>query len=180
MGSACAACHASSPTFAFTSCSISSIAASVASWTARCDPRPEASICLRACCRIDRMAILASSPSFLTWRAVSSRCSTLRGGMLTQTVVGLRAYALSRDSVKALTIDGTLARSNGVIRMRSPCDLTAPSRLIGTEWPWQSTRIVWIKPMLIVPLRMPRTCSAKCRATFCILGFQSCMFLSLP
>ena len=62
--------HLNSPAFAFTICSISSIAASVASWTTRCEPRPEASICLRACCRIERMAILASSPSFLTWRAV--------------------------------------------------------------------------------------------------------------
>ena len=45
-------------------------------------------------------------------------------------IEGVRAQ---RDSVRALTMDGTLARSNGVIRMRSPCDLTAPSRFIGTE-----------------------------------------------
>ena len=62
--------------------------------------------------------------------------------MLTHTVVGLRAYALSRDSFKALTMEETVARSKGVTRMRSPCDLTAPSRLIGTERPSQSTRMV--------------------------------------
>jgi hypothetical protein len=95
--------------------------------------------------------------------------------MLTQTVVGFRAYALRRDSFKALTIAGTLARSNGVIRMRSPCYLTAPSRLTGMERPSQSTRIVWTRPMLTVPLWITRTCSAKFRATFCIRGFQSCI-----
>lgn len=48
-------------------------AASVASWTHRCDLRPVIAIRWRASCRIARTATLATSPSFLTCLAISPR-----------------------------------------------------------------------------------------------------------
>jgi hypothetical protein len=79
----------------------------------------------------------------------------LSDGTMTLTEDGFRAWALGRASLSARTMAGTTALSEGVMRMWSPCCLT-PDR--GGTF----LAVRTLKPMLIVPVRMPASCLRTC------------------
>src|SRR6516165_5052984 len=61
------------------------------------------------------------------------------------------------------------------MRIRSPCNRAVPRRLMGTRFPWTDTRTVSIRPTLIVPERMARSCSARCWTAFYGQGKDTCL-----